>query len=347
MIVVIPAYQPDEKLKKLVRELKEQTDYTVIVVDDGSSKACTPLFDALESSAIVLRQHPNKGKGAAMKMAFAYAAEHFPSDEGIVTADADGQHLIADIVRVSEEWKAFPETLVTGGRRFTGNVPWRSRAGNAITRFVFSVSTGVKVYDTQTGLRAFAVNRVPAMLKLKGNRYEYEINQLLYCTRHRIPIREVGIETVYIQDNASSHYRALIDSARIYKVIGLFVSSSVICFFFEYALTLTLSHVIGSRSQLAPAMILFLSTILPRVLSAALNYLLNLKVVFKSHNKTSFPRYALVALVVYGVYYVLMHGLTISLLPVPKFIAIVLAQLMCYPLNFYLQRRFVFAERKP
>ncbi|MCL2695978.1 MAG: glycosyltransferase, partial [Clostridiales bacterium] len=88
MIVVIPAYQPDEKLEKLVREIKAQTDYSVIVVNDGSAEDCLPLFAALEDCATVLHQYPNKGKGAAMKAAFAYAAEHFPEDEGIVTADA-------------------------------------------------------------------------------------------------------------------------------------------------------------------------------------------------------------------------------------------------------------------
>ena len=128
-----------------------------------------------------------------------------------------------------------------GSRRFTGNVPWRSLTGNAITRAVFRVSTGVSVYDTQTGLRAFAVSRIPMMLEMRGERYEYEINVLLYATRQHVPIREVTIETVYIEDNASSHFHPLRDSWRIYKMILLFAASSMTSALVDYVLVLALS----------------------------------------------------------------------------------------------------------
>ena len=344
MIVVIPAYQPDEKLRKLVLEIKEQTDYTVIVVNDGSRASCMPLFAELESHAIVLHQNPNRGKGAAMKTAFAYVREHFPETEGIITADADGQHLPKDIIRVSEAWQQNPDALVTGSRRFAGEVPWRSRTGNAITRFVFSLSTGVKVYDTQTGLRAFSAKLAPVMIGLKGDRYEYEINQLLHCTRHNIPIQEVEIATVYIAGNESSHYRAFLDSARIYKVIGLFLSSSVICFLFELGLTLLLKYVTAGYAF--PEFVqVALYTAIPRILSATLNYLFNRKLVFKVGNSTSFSRYFLVAFPMYWVYYGLMYAGRLWLPCLPTSLAVVLAQLLCYPVNFLLQRKFVFKEK--
>ena len=240
MIVVIPAYQPDEKLLKTVAELRQKTAYTLIVVDDGSSPDRQPIFDKLEHDVTVLHHEVNRGKGAAMKTAFAYIQEHFPGDEGIVTVDADGQHLVPDIVRVSEDWAAHPDALVLGSRRFTGNVPFKSRAGNAITRQVFRASTGVKVFDTQTGLRAFAVSRVPMMLEMHGDRYEYEINVLLYATRHRVPIREVPIETVYIEENASSHCHPVRDAWRIYKMILMFAASSLVAAVVDYVLVLLL-----------------------------------------------------------------------------------------------------------
>ena len=115
MIVVIPAYQPDEKLLKTVAELRQKTAYTLIVIDDGSSPDRQPIFDKLEHDVTVLHHEVNRGKGAAMKTAFAYIQEHFPGDEGIVTVDADGQHLVPDIVRVSEDWAAHPDALVLGG----------------------------------------------------------------------------------------------------------------------------------------------------------------------------------------------------------------------------------------
>ena len=77
MIVVIPAYQPDEKLLKTVAELRQKTAYTLIVVDDGSSPDRQPIFDKLEHDVTVLHHEVNRGKGAAMKTAFAYIQEHF------------------------------------------------------------------------------------------------------------------------------------------------------------------------------------------------------------------------------------------------------------------------------
>jgi glycosyltransferase involved in cell wall biosynthesis len=200
MVVIIPAYQPDEKLYQLVLSLHAQTNYDIVIVNDGSDAAKQPLFESLEPYAKIMTHTTNRGKGAALKTALAYVYDQYPADEGVVTIDADGQHLPADIIRVSNAWEQAPEQLVLGSRAFTGNVPFKSRAGNAITRFVFALSTGMKVFDTQTGLRAFGVFRIPMMLEMKGDRYEYEINVLLYATRHRIPIQEVTIQTVYIEN---------------------------------------------------------------------------------------------------------------------------------------------------
>ena len=246
MIVVIPAYEPDEKLLGVLKDFSEQTVFPIVVVNDGSSEACRPVFDAARSfERVTLLEHEvNKGKGAAMKTAFAYIRDHFPVDESVMTVDADGQHLVSDAVRVAETLSKNPNALVMGSRRFTGNVPFKSRAGNAITRTVFRFCTGVRVYDTQTGLRAFSAARIPEMLVLKGDRYEYEINQLIYCTKHNIEIVEEWIDTVYIEENRSSHFHAVKDSFRIYKVLLLgtsfirFVASSFFCFLIDYLLFL-------------------------------------------------------------------------------------------------------------
>lgn len=345
MLVVIPAYQPDEKLKRVVLELHERTEYPILIVDDGSCAECQPLFAELEAYATVLHHQTNQGKGRAMKTAFAYAYTHFRSEGGLVTVDADGQHLYEDIVNIANAWEAHPDSLVLGSRRFTGKVPFRSRAGNTITRFVFAIATGVKVYDTQTGLRAFAIDAVPQMLELSGERYEYEINQLLFCTKNQIHILEVPIETVYIEDNKSSHFHPFRDSWRVYKIILSFVSTSLFCFLFEWVLFLLCGHLLATLSMNAE-LALLISTALPRVCSSLLNYLLNRKVVFQSGNSTSLARYILVAVVIYGLHYGLLWVLT-EALPVPNWISFVIAQAICYPTSFLLQRMFVFAaDRK-
>ena len=336
MIVVIPAYEPDEKLLRVVAELKRDTDYAIVVVNDGSSEAAEPVFAALPEGVTLLRHAQNRGKGRALKTAYEYIAAHFPQSEGIVTVDADGQHLPADVVRVSEDWEAHPETLVLGSRRFTGTVPWRSRAGNAITRVVFRLSTGVSVYDTQTGLRAFAVSRIPMMLEMRGERYEYEINILLYATRQHMPIREVTIETVYIADNASSHFHPMRDSWRIYKMILLFAASSLLAAAVDYVLVLSLSALFAKQAQG-----LLWSVVLARVISSFLNYMLNRKLVFEDCSRRSVFRYYLVAAGIMAANYGLL-SLISGVMPLA--LAKLLVELALYPLSFYLQRRFVFAR---
>lgn len=158
MIVVVPAYQPDEKLVKLVSGFLSETDYRIVIVNDGSSDDRMQFFsqsEAMGERVTVLHHDVNRGKGRAMKTAFEWVKAQCIADDGVVTVDADGQHLIKDVVRVCEAWREHRDALVLGSRAFKGNVPLRSRFGNSVTRAVFAVSTGVRVYDTQTGLRAF------------------------------------------------------------------------------------------------------------------------------------------------------------------------------------------------
>ena len=349
MIAVIPAYQPDEKLLATVAELQEKTDFTIIVVNDGSSEACAPVFSQLPQDVTLLVHEVNRGKGAALKTAYTYIYEHCSHDEGIVTLDADGQHLVKDIIAVCNEWKEHPDALVLGSRKFTGNVPWRSMAGNTITRLVFQASTGARVYDTQTGLRAFAVSLVPTMLTMKGDRYEYEINQLLFSTRYRIPIREVWIETVYLEENKSSHFHALRDGWKIYKMILLFAASSIIAAVIDYVLVLAFVPLlryfsVGQGLLFGVEQALLFGTLGARVISSLCNYFINREVVFENKSWSSMLRYYVVVVIIYFLNLGILNLLNVQL-PLPLWVAKLIAELVCYPLSFYLQRKFVFVEK--
>ena len=221
--ILIPAYKPDEKLVELCRLLLMHEDLRLVVVDDGSGEACKPIFDALDERVKLISYPVNKGKGGALKTGIRYIYNNMPDCERLVTADADGQHRYEDIRRVLEESERCPGTLVLGGRRFDeSNVPLRSRAGNAITRFVYRLVSGVKVYDTQTGLRGFDREGMARFMDTYGDRYEYEINVLLEAASARMLIHEIEIKTVYIEENKSSHFNTIKDSWRIYKCIFAF-----------------------------------------------------------------------------------------------------------------------------
>lgn len=267
-VALIPAYQPTEILLGLVRKLA--AGFSVVLVDDGSGKAYESLFARCAAYARVLRHEANKGKGRALKTGLAYIRQNYGPDAVVVTLDADGQHRAADAALCRSAGQ-HPGVLFLGSRRMKGKVPLRSRFGNRVTRFVYRLSTGVSVYDTQTGLRAFGVCLIPLLLSVPGERYEYEMNVLLRCARDKIEIREQEIETIYIDNNAASHFDTLRDSARIYKEICKFSASSFLCFLLDYGLY-SLLLLTGS---------LPLANIGARVVSAGVNFAINRRFVFK------------------------------------------------------------------
>ena len=200
--IVIPAYQPDNKLIKLIEKIHEKSNFHILVIDDGSSSKCQKIFDKAEQYATVLRHEVNQGKGQALKTACSDIQDQNIYGT-VVTADADCQHKIWDIFRAANKASENPNKLILGVRAFTGKVPLRSRFGNSLTKVLFKLQTGVGVTDTQTGLRAFTTNLIPFMLKIEGQRYEYEMNMLLEASKE-YEILEVPIETVYNLDGGGS-----------------------------------------------------------------------------------------------------------------------------------------------
>lgn len=159
--------------------------------------------------------HPlNRGKGAAIKTGLDYL-----KDVNVITADADGQHTPADIVRVAEALESHRDGLVLGVRAFDGKVPLRSRFGNWWTRLWFFVLTGLWVKDTQTGLRGIPSALIPRIRALEGERYEYEMVMLADAKRHASRPLQIPIETIYLNDNSESHFSPLKDTVRIYRAL--------------------------------------------------------------------------------------------------------------------------------
>lgn len=265
MLVLVPAYEPDLRLVELVRQLVDAAPHaTVLVVDDGSGDAYAPVFEVTRQvGAVVLRFAVNRGKGAALKAGFGWAMEHRPG-EPVVCADCDGQHRVSDILWVAAA--VSPATMVLGGRRFTGGVPARSRAGNGVSRLAFRALTGIAVHDTQTGLRAYPADLLPWLCDVPGDRFEYEFNMLLAARRAGVRIHEVEIETVYLDANASSHFRPVLDSLRVFAPVLRFAASSLAAASIDFAAVLALHAATGN---------LLAAVVAARVTSAAVNFRLN------------------------------------------------------------------------
>jgi len=216
-VVLIPAYNPGESLPALVRELRKRFS-RIVIVDDGSNSGREALDAAAQFAEKVLAHAGNRGKGAALKTGLAYLGEC-----DVVTADADGQHLPADIARVADALAGHRGGLVLGVRSFSGKVPLRSRFGNWWTRWFFRMLTGLPIADTQTGLRGIPAPLAKRIAALPGERYEFEMVMLADARRHPERPLQIPIETVYENGNRGSHFSPLADTFRIYGALFRFL----------------------------------------------------------------------------------------------------------------------------
>ncbi len=217
LAVIVPCLNPDEKLLQVVRGMLAAGFSHVLVVDDGSGRDYRPYFDEAEAipECTVLGYTVNRGKGYALRHAFAYVRENWPWCSGVITVDADNQHTPKDTRNVALDMLEHPDTVVIGCRDFKkAGVPLHNRMGNLITSFVFKALCGIRLSDTQTGLRGIPSALLPRLLVIPGDRYEYEIRMLADARRHPAPPREVPVRTIYLDGNAASHYRPLRDTFR-------------------------------------------------------------------------------------------------------------------------------------
>lgn len=293
--VIIPAYKPDQKCEKLINEILTAGFQRIIVVDDGSGTEYAAFFDSLipMPEVTVLRHAANQGKGRALKTAFHYILNQNLPYEAVITVDADGQHLVSDMLKIAQQLEQTPDHLVLGVRDFTHkNVPFRSRFGNRFTRLLFRLSTGTSLTDTQTGLRGIPISHLRLLLTVLGERFEYEMNMLAALKPKGIQISEVPIETVYIDENKSSHFQPLRDSFHIYKIFLFYGMSGAASFGLDIGLYWIFLQLFRPE---APQLFIVFATIAARVLSSLFNYYVNRHKVFGQGSRKSLVRYYLLA----------------------------------------------------
>lgn len=367
-IALIPAYKPNIQLLEFVKGIEEH-GMDCLIVNDGSGEEYLSLFHKIEreTEARVLSFPENRGKGAALKAGLEYLQKENAGLQGdftLITLDADGQHLLKDafnLLSLAEEKK---DTLILGSRTQSKDSPLRSRIGNGITKEVFNLCTGVEVKDTQTGMRAFSGKMIPEMLTIPGERYEYEMNVLLYLAKEGVPMEEVPIETVYINDNAESHFDTVKDSYRIYKQILKFSASSLVSFLADFLLYSFFFLITGG---------LFVSNFLARVISLHLNFFLNKTMVFsgeedieeskkrientkvqkgtkwnlsalKSFKKEEYLSYLGLAAFIFIINSFILSGIVGSLGMNP-YLAKILTEGLLFCLSYFVQKKWIFEKK--
>lgn len=284
-VILIPAYEPTENFITVMINLQAATNRPVVVVDDGSGIHYQTIFAQIEElGATVLVHDQNRGKGVALKTGIKYVQTAFPNTAGIVTADSDGQHAIADIIRIAEKLEAGTEDLILGVRNFEkGAVPPKSYWGNKLTSKMTQFATGLVIPDTQTGLRGLPRNTLSAMSEISGDRFEYEMNMLLELQERGIGLTLVPIQTIYEGNNEGTHFHPIRDSLLVYKRFLKFAFSSLSSAMVDIALFAVLLLTLFKG---ASTMSLLGASVLARFISGIFNFILNQRWVFKSQNTT-------------------------------------------------------------
>lgn len=333
-IALIPAYEPDKKLIELSKELCDK-DFSCIIVDDGSGENYENIFNQCKNYAHIISYQKNIGKGYALKTGLNYIRNKF-TDYVVVTVDSDGQHKIEDAEKLAVYAMNNKSTLLLGMRKRSKETPLRSRIGNSLTRIIYRLSTHLDIYDTQTGLRAFSENLVEEMLKIDGNKYEYEMNVLLNFARNNIEIKEIEIQTIYIENNKSSHFNVIKDSIKIYKEIIKFSLSSISSFTIDYVLYSIFAILFNN---------VILSNILARIISSNYNFFINKFIVFKSDKSIvkSYISYFLLVIIMLVLNTIILNFL-VNFMGINKYVAKVITEVTLFTVNWLVQKKIVFKK---
>jgi putative flippase GtrA len=330
-IALIPAYEPDDRLIVLLKELNDN-NFKSIIVNDGSDKSYNKIFDRASKYGTVITYEGNKGKGHALKTGLKYIKNNFKNKYTVVTIDCDGQHKVKDALNLCNYVE--DNYIILGKRIRNKKTPIRSKIGNRITKFIFFLVTGIDIYDTQTGLRAFNETVIDYLLNIKGEKYEYEMNVLLNCFINNIKVKEIEIETIYINNNSGSHFNTVKDAFKIYKDIFKFSLSSLICALIDYILFIT--FMLFSKN-------VTLSNIVSRIISASINYKINKKFIFNNYkSNNSLIKYFTLALCILILNTILLNVIKMY---INKFIAKIIVEIILFFLSFTIQRIYIFRKK--
>lgn len=280
-VILIPAYRPDkDTLSSIIDQISKFDVEKIFVVDDGSGPEYQSVFDhvtRLEKTTVLFHKI-NQGKGAALRTGFKHVLSFRVACSCVITVDADGQHLPEDVEKMILASRENPEALVLGVRDLKGKIPLRSLVGNRFTYLMFRGLAGRKITDTQTGLRAIPHSYLEQLIELSSDRYAYELEMLLTMVHKKIPIKEVGITTVYEDNNSVSSFNPISDSVLVYKTLFKWWFSFKLVQLIKYSL----SGVFSTIADFGVYIILInfsfgivTSSILARILSVIIHFCAN------------------------------------------------------------------------
>lgn len=334
VVILIPALNPNEGLITLVEDLKKENLNNIIVINDGSTSECNNIFSKLTKKydIKVYNHEVNLGKGQAIKTGIS----KIKNDNiiGVVTVDADGQHLAKDARKVAE--KLGLAKIILGERYLEGkNVPLLSKIGNKFSSIYLRFLTGAKLKDTQTGLRGIPKKYFELALNVNGQRYEYEMNFLKEVYKNKIEVETIPIETIY--ENRIKNFRILKDSYIIYKDFLKNIISSLIS---------AIIDVILFQLFVCSGVYVFYSNIFARIISGISDFSINKKWVFRNNKNSNNGVVELSKYTILFMIQMLINSILVTVLNqyysnIILIIKIIINFLM-YIVNYFIKKKFIF-----
>ena len=216
--VVIPAYNEAATVRDVAIRARRQCQ-NVIVVDDGSTDGTAEALADVEVT--LLRNEQNCGKAGSLVRGFDHALAHGAA--GVITLDADGQHAPEEIHVFLEQVKNCPNTLLVGIRRRDQRRAsfWRY-AANRIADFWIGWAAGKPIEDSQSGFRLYPAQLLRTIKIPHGSErsFVYESEILIETARHGAEIRGVAVSVTRRPGPSPSHFRPMLDIARIVRMVA-------------------------------------------------------------------------------------------------------------------------------
>ncbi len=348
--VLIPCLNPQQTTIEYVSSLLALGFPSVVVVDDGSEPECSEVFAALRAlpGCTVLHHDRNRGKGRALKTGFTHFQTACKGLSGVVTAYADGRYRPEDVLTVARALERLSPALILGERDTKDKtLSALTRAGNQVTSVLLRVLYGISIQDFQTGLRGYPAELLDRLLTVWGERYEYEINLLLACIKHAVPIEQVPVGSAYYKNLGSVSHRISSTFMTLLLVVQSFLrfaASSLTSSALDIGLFAVMTKLV-----LTPSFPFYieLSTIAARSVSASVNFSLNRKFVFggRGAGKKAACRFVFLTLA-QMLASALLVNILVNLTGIDEVLIKLVVDVTLFFISYQVQHRWIFEKKK-
>ena len=255
MVILMPVYNPNERIVNYVKKLKEN-NYQVILINDGSKSEYHSLFEKMVHDCKIISYPFFKGKGYAIKKGIHYIKEHLQDKKGIIILENE-----YDLIHINHI-----RTLINKNSQKMCVVHHK---GKKLLTKLFSMIYNKEFIDVDSELFAFSMNYIDQMMSVDENCYE--VQSLIQSVQNNQDIEEIQLE------NKQQPFHLKNKTIQIMYVIFLhlirFISSSIISSVLKLWMTSDFWRIA-------------LSSLIARILSTIVNYVINKKYVFKGKNNS-------------------------------------------------------------